>query len=87
LTTRVARALRARQAEVVVVRGKEGEDLLPRLDKDVRVISVEGDREDEEPPEADQRPLHHEARSSFLRIFPVGLFGRAGTNSMVSGSL
>jgi Trk K+ transport system NAD-binding subunit len=44
LTTRVAQALTERQAHVVVIRGAEGEELVPLLGKDVHVQCAGGDR-------------------------------------------
>src|SRR5437762_3070710 len=44
LTTRVARVLAARDAEVTVIRGSEGEELVPLLDERVRVQRAGSDR-------------------------------------------
>lgn len=46
LTTRVAQALSARQADVVVLRGPEGDELVPLLGEEVRVLCASGDRAD-----------------------------------------
>jgi Trk K+ transport system NAD-binding subunit len=44
LTTRVAQALSERQAHVVVIRGAEGEELVPLLAKNVQIRFAGGDR-------------------------------------------
>jgi Trk K+ transport system NAD-binding subunit len=45
LTTRVAKILAERGAEVVIVRGAEGEELVGRVESEARVLSMAGDRE------------------------------------------
>jgi Trk K+ transport system NAD-binding subunit len=45
LTTRVARILAARGAEVVIVRGAEGDELVELVEGEARVIRMSGDRE------------------------------------------